>query len=199
MNDQADIEQKQALLKQHRRNLNYLERQAAQYGPDTPLAIHNALTAEQDAIVTIERELASWGISPQPAPQWQALLIDPDHSWRKIIARHVGQLGGRVLEQRAIPIQKSTKVVKTSTLAILGVPDHPVEDTGTQQWIDDVVKLGQSLPLILLTCWNSKDTAIALRQSICTGPASNTTVVTIFKDSFDPGWFARVVHRILIQ
>ena len=96
--EQAELEQKQKLLSQHRRNLNYLEHQAAQHGLYVPLAIHNAMAAEHEAIVNLERELAAAGISPQPKPSWQALLIDADHHWREIINNHIGQLGGTVIE-----------------------------------------------------------------------------------------------------
>jgi len=198
MTDQAELEQKQQLLEQHRRNLRYLQHQAAQYGIDTPLAVHNALTAEQDAVATLERELATAGLAPQRQAEWQALLVDPDSSWRKIIAQNISQLGGRVIEQHHIPTRKATTVVKESVIAIVGVPNHTSEDALTRQWIKDVVKLGRDLPIILLACWESRDTAIALRQAICAGP-SDVTAITVFKDNFDPRWFSRVVHKILIQ
>jgi hypothetical protein len=198
MTDQAELEQKKQLLEQHRRNLRYLQNQAAQYGVDTPLAVHNALTAEQDAVATIERELAAAGLAPQRQIEWQALLVDPDSSWRKIIARNISQLGGRVIEQTHIPTRKATTVIKDSAIAIVGVPDHTAEDALVQQWIKDVVKLGRDVPIILLACWSSRDTTIALRQAIGTGP-SDVTAITVFKDNFDPRWFSRVVHKILIQ
>jgi len=198
MIEQAELQQKQQLLEQHRRNLHYLQNQAAQYGIDTPVAVHNALTAEQDAIATIERELAAAGLAPQRRAEWQALLVDPDSSWRKIIAQNIGQLGGQVVEQHHISTHETATAVKGSAIAIVGVPNHPADDALTRQWIKDVVKLGQELPIILLACWNSRDTAIALRQAICAG-TSDVTAVTVFKDNFDPRWFSRVVHKILIQ
>ena len=198
MTDQAELKQKQQLLEQHRRNLRYLQHQAAQYGIDTPLSVHNALTAEQDTVATLERELATAGLAPQRQAEWQALLVDPDSSWRKIIAQNINQLGGRVIEQHHIPTRKTTMAVKNSAIAIVGMPNHTSEDALTRQWIKDVVKLGRDLPIILLACWDSRDTAIALRQAICAGP-SDVTAVTVFKDNFDPRWFSRVVHKILIQ
>jgi len=198
MIDQVELEQKQQLLEQHRRNLRYLQNQAAQYGVDTPLAVHNALTAEQDTVATIERELAAAGLAPQRQAEWQALLVDPDSSWRKIIAQSINQLGGRVIEQNHIPTRKTTTAVKNSVIAIVGIPNHTSDDALTRQWIKDVVKLGRDLPIILLACWNSRDTAIALRQAICAGPA-DVTAITVFKDNFDPRWFSRIVHKILIQ
>jgi hypothetical protein len=198
MTDQANLKQKQQLLKQHQRNLRYLQKQAAQYGIDLPLSVYNALTTEQDAIATIERDLAAAGVTPQRNGKWQALLVDPDSSWRKIIAQNISQLGGQVIEQNHISTHKTTTAIKYSAIAIVGVPDHTPEDELTRQWIKDVVKLGQNVPIILLACWNSRDTAIALRQAICAGP-SNVTAVTVFKDNFDPRWFSRVVHKVLIQ
>jgi len=198
MIDQAEAEQKQNLLEQHRRNLRYLQHQAAQYGLDVPVSVHNALIAEQDAIATIERQLAAAGLAPQRQADWQVLLVDPDSSWRKIIAQNISQLGGRVIEQPHISTHETTMAVKNSAIAIVGVPNHISEDALTKQWIKDVVKLGLDLPIILLACWNSRDTAIALRQAICAGP-DEVTAITVFKDNFDPRWFSRVVHRILVQ
>lgn len=198
MTDQAEIEQKQHLLEQHRRNLHYLQKQAAQYGIDTPLSVHNALTAEQEAIATLEHELAAADLTLQRQAEWQALLVDPDSSWRKIIAQNINQLGGRVIEHHHISTYKTTMAIKDSDVAIVGVPNRTPENILTRQWIKDVVKLGQDVPIILLASWNSRDTAIALRQAICAEP-SDVTAITVFKDNFDPRWFSRVVHRVLIQ
>ena len=198
MINQAEVEQQQQLLEQHRRNLRYLQHQAAQYGLDVPIAVHNALIAEQDAIATLERQLATAGLTPQRQAHWQVLLVDPDSSWRKIIAQNINQLGGRVIEQHHISTHETAMAVKNSAIAIVGVPNHVSEDALTRQWIKDVVKLGLDLPIILLACWNSRDTAIALRQAICAGP-DEVTAITVFKDNFDPRWFSRVVHKILVQ
>ena len=194
--DQISIEQKQNLLKQHRRNLSYLEQQAAKYGLEVPLAIHNALSAEQDAIATIERDLVTQGVTSPPQPKWQALVIDADAHWREIITKNVGQLGGAVIAPHTFPAPESLEAIETSVLAIVGVPGQAQTDASSRQWIKNVVKLGQSLPLILLTSWDNKDTTIALRQAICEEP-TNVTTVTIFKENFDPFWFSRVVHKIL--
>ncbi|MBN1995706.1 MAG: hypothetical protein JW953_23665 [Anaerolineae bacterium] len=199
--DQAEIEQKQKLLTQHRRNLSHLELQAARHGLDLPLAIHNALIAERDAIVALEKELAAWGVSLRPKPSWQALVIDPDSHWRKIIANHVIQLGGVVIERHAV-VESEQEVIETSGLAIVGVP-HPgempvMENGSTRQWIKNVVQLGHCLPLIVLASCKNRDTTLILRQALCQNGQTNSSSVTIFKENFDPGWFARVVHKILI-
>jgi hypothetical protein len=194
--DQIDIEQKQKLLKQHRRNLSYLEQQAVKYGLDVPLAIHNALSAEQDEIAKIERDLVTQGVASSPQPEWQALVIDADTHWREIIAKNVGQLGGAVIAPHAFPAPESLEAIEASALAIVGVPGQAQMDASSRQWIENVVKLGQSLPLILLASWDNKETAIALRQAICEEP-TNVTAVTIFKENFDPFWFSRIVHKIL--
>ncbi|RPJ55105.1 MAG: hypothetical protein EHM12_12865 [Dehalococcoidia bacterium] len=195
--DPVDLAQKQNLLNQHRRNLHYLAQQSAQYGLDQPLALHNALRSEQEAIAALERELAAWGAPAQSAPQWQALVVDPDNHWRKIIAKNIGQLGGVVVECQTIPSRKANGIITNSALAVVGVPDTP-EATSIRQWIKNVVKLGQHLPLILLVCWDNRDTAIALRQAIY-AESRQVTATTIFKDNFDPYWFSRVVHKILTQ
>ena len=196
--DQANIEQKQKLLRQHRRNFTFLEQQAAQHGLDVPLAMHNALTAEQDAIATLERELVGLGVAPQPKPHWQALVIDPDSHWRRIIINHVNRLGGAVIEHHLIPWQESLELIEASAVAIVGVPHHTPEEGSSRQWIEDVVKLGRYVPLILLACGENRDTVIALRRTICERQ-QDITAITIFKENFDPGWFSRVVHRILTR
>jgi hypothetical protein len=197
--EQADIEQKQKLLTQRRRNLNHLKQQAAQYGPQefVPLSIHNALTAEQSEIARLERELATLNASPQPRPQWQALVIDPDSHWREIIAKNVGQLGGAVIEHHIFAMPESTEeIIATSAVAIVGLPHQLETDGATGQWIENVVKLGHRLPIILLVCWDNKDAAISLRRAFGQGQ-TDMMPVTIFKENFDPAWFSRVVHRIL--
>ena len=99
--EKTKIEQKQKLLKQHRRNLGYLEQQATQYGVDVPLAMHNALIAEQDAIATLEQELAMLGGATKLQPKWQALVVDVDNHWRQIIINNISLLGG--VGKHAIP------------------------------------------------------------------------------------------------
>jgi hypothetical protein len=195
IDQQLDLEQKQNLLKQHQRNLHYLAQQAAAYGLDLPLAIHNALCNEQEAIAKLEQDLAALGVFNPPEPAWQALVVDPDSHWRKIVAKNIGQLGGQVIECETLSMRKSNGLVNASALAIVGVPDAP-ESTG--QWVKDVVKLGQHLPLILLVGWRNRDAAIALRQAIG-GGSTRVTSTTIFKDNFDPYWFSRVVQKILVQ
>ena len=196
--DPGNIEQKQKLLVQHRRNLNYLTQQAAQFGSDLPLAVHNSLRVEQEAIATLERELVALGIAAQPQPHWQALVIDPDRHWREIVAKNIGQLGGAVIECETVPNRHQGKaVIQTSALAVVGVPDAPTAKS-IRQWVKDVVKLGQSLPLILLVCEQNRETAVALRQAISAAPQP-VTIITVFKDNFDAHWFSRVVHQIFAQ
>ncbi|MBN1219984.1 MAG: hypothetical protein JXM69_13740 [Anaerolineae bacterium] len=195
--NQTEIEQKQKLLEQHRRNLGYLEQQAVQYGLEVPLAMHNALVAEQDAIVSLEQELAMLGTSPRLQPKWQALVIDTDSHWQQIILNNISQLGGKGIVQPTMP-KPEQEAIDASSIAIVGVPGHPPEDRLTRQWIEDVVKLGCRLPLVLLADGKNRDTAIALRRTIGQRP-EDITAVTIFKENFDPNWFSRVVHEILIH
>jgi hypothetical protein len=185
------ITQKQTLLAQHRQNLHYLTQQAAQYGLDLPLALHNALCHEQEGVAILERELAALGVSAQPEPQWQALVIDPDYHWRQIITQAIGQLGGAVVECPAWPDGKVKDLAAANALAVIGVPD-----ASTRQWVKDVVKLGQRLPLILLAGAANRDTVIVLRQAIGVG---SKPITTVSKDNFDACWFARVAQNILTQ
>ena len=191
--EQAELEQKQKLLSQHRRNLNYLEHQAAQHGLYVPLAIHNAMAAEHEAIVNLERELAAAGISPQPKPSWQALLIDADHHWREIINNHIGQLGGTVIECQTIPTQE---IVDACGVAIVSASAYAQTDLTASEWVKSVVNLGQRLPIILLASWEDRETSIRLRQAL---RSNNQTIssTTIFKETFDFPWFSQVIHQVL--
>lgn len=191
------IEQKQKLLTQHQRNLNYLDQQAAHYGCHVPLEIHNALVAEQDRVVTLERDLVALGVSPQPKVRWHALVIEADTSWRQIIVEKVNQLGGAVIEAQAVALDEQLEILTTCAVAIVGVTPQTGDDPSIRAWIKTVVKLSYNLPLILLASWEDRNTPIALRQAL---RESNINVVptTIFKENFDMSWFSRVVHQILI-
>jgi hypothetical protein len=191
------IEQKQKLLTQHQRNLNYLDQQAAQYGGNVPLEIHNGLVAEQDRVTTLERDLAALGVSPQPKARWQALVIEADTSWRQIIIEKVNQLGGAAIEAQTVSLEAQLEILTTCAVAIVGVTPQTRDDPSIREWIKTVVKLSYNLPLILLASWEDRNTPIALRQAL---RESNINVVptTIFKENFDTSWFSRVVHQILI-
>ncbi|MBI1881024.1 MAG: hypothetical protein HYR94_22820 [Chloroflexi bacterium] len=195
--DQLIIEQKQKLLTQHRRNLSYLEQQAACYGLNVPLEIHNAHMAEQDKVTTLERDLGALGISPQPKASWRALVIDADANWRKIIAEKITQLGGAAVEGQTVPPEEQFDTVANCAVAIVGVTSQTQNDPSIREWIKTVVKLSYNLPLILLASWEDRDTPIALRQALRENNI-NVTPMTIFKENFDTHWFSRVVHQLLI-
>ena len=195
--DQLLIEQKQKLLIQHQRNLNYLDQQAAYYGCNVPLEIHNGLVAEQDRVATLERELAALGISANPKASWQALVIDTDASWRRIIVDKVNQLGGGAVEGQEVPPAEQLETLTNCALAIVGVTPQTQSDPVIREWIKAVVKLSYNLPLILLASWEDRDTPIALRQALRENNI-NVAPTTIFKENFDTHWFSRVVHQILI-
>lgn len=191
------IEQKQKLLHQHRRNLNYLDQQAAFYGYNVPLEIHNALVVEQEQVSLLERDLAALGISPQPKASWQALIIDADTDWRKIIADKVNRLGGAAIEGQAVPPAEQVETLANCAVAIVGVTPHIQNDPSIREWIKAVVKLSYTLPLILLASLEDRDTPIALRQAL---RESNINVkpTTIFKENFDTYWFSQVLNQILV-
>ena len=195
--EQRTIEQKQQLLTQHRRNLSYLDQQAAYYGFNVPLEIHNALVTEQDRVTTLERDLARLGISARPKPSWQALVIDTDPNWRKIIVDKISQLGGTVVEGQTVPPAEQFATLADCTMAIVAVTPQTQNDPSIREWIKAVVKLSYNLPLILLASSEDRDTPIALRQALREN-SINVTPMTIFKENFDTHWFGRVVHQLLI-
>jgi hypothetical protein len=197
INDAVVIEQKQKLLGQCRRNLSYLEKQAACYGRYVPLEIHNALTTERKAVSQLERDLAGLGISCRPQPNWQALVIDNDRCWRKIIVNHISQLGGQAIEGQAVPVSDQAQTVADCAVAIVGVTPATEHDPLIREWIKAVVKLRYSLPLILLASWDDKDTVISMRQALREHNI-NVTTTTIFKETFDMTWFGRVLQQLLV-
>lgn len=196
--DQAELEQKLKLLAQHRRNLNYLQQQAAQYGLDVPLPLHNAVAAEREAIAVLERELAALGVSPQSKAGWQALIIDADSHWREIVVNYISQLGGAVVECETIPIDDQDELIAACAVAIVSASGYTPTDPLTQEWIKDMIRLGHHLPIILLASWDDRDTTIALRQAFRTD-GSDHTITTIFKETLDLHWLSRIIQQILIR
>lgn len=195
-NNQTEAEQKQRLLEQHQRNLNYLEEQAAKYGPDVPLALHNALITEREAIKKLEGELAALGVSLKPKSNWQVLIIDADVSWREIVANHIYQFGGTVIECNTIPEPDQDELIESSIVAVVGASGYTKIEAASQAWIEDVVRLGRKLPIILLSSWAERDVTIALRHAF-REDTCDIMATTIFKDNFDQFWFSRIVHQIL--
>lgn len=195
--DELVIEHKQKLLVQYRRNLNYLDQQAAQYGSHVPLEIHNALVTEQDRVAALERDLAGLGVAPQAQSSWQALVIDADNNWRKIIVDKITELGGDAIEGQTVPPEEQAHTLTHCAVAIVGVTPQTQHDPAIKEWIKAVVKLSHNLPLILLATWEDRNTPIVLRQALRESKI-NVIPTTIFKETFDSYWFSRVLHQILI-
>ena len=191
--DEAELQLKQGLLAQHRQNLNYLEHQAAQHGPHVPLSIHNAMTAEYEAIQSLERELAAAGVSSQPKPEWQALVIDADQHWSEIIINNIVQLGGAVVESQTIPTQE---IIDTCAVAIVGASAYAKTDLSASEWVQSMVNLGHSLPIILLTSLDDRETSIRLRHALRNNE-KKITATTVFKETFDIHWFSQLIHQVL--
>lgn len=195
--DQFDIEHKQKLLKQHRRNLNYLTQQAASYGFKVPLDLHNALVGEQNAIASLERELASLGVLSPPKAKWTAAVIDNDSHWCKIITSNIGQLGGTAIEYHTIPGSNEHENIEACAMAIVGILPQIQTEPSADGWFEALVKFGCTIPLILLVSQADKDKAIALRQAFH-ARNMDVTVATIYKETFDLYWFSKIVHQILV-
>ncbi len=201
-NREKEVQHTRNLLQQHRRNLQYLQQQVAQYGQDAPLpvAIHNAIKAEQKIIANLERELTQWGESLEQAPQWQAVVIDPDPHWREIIINNIAQLGGTAVEQDNINNTRKDELLVHCQLGVIGISakNDPTSQKYAALATENILNLAQQLPLILLVDWDKRETAIVLRQ-VAREYNIEAPPVTIFKDNFDPSWFSRVVHKILTR
>lgn len=194
--DELVIEHKQKLLVQYRRNLNYLDQQAAQYGSHVPLEVHNALVAEQNRVAALERDMAGLGVASQPQSSWQALVIDADNNWRRIIVDKITELGGGAIEGQTVPAEEQAHTLTHCAVAIVGVTPQTQNDPAIREWIKAVVKLSHNLPLILLATWEDRNTPIVLRQALRESKI-NVIPTTIFKETFDSYWFSRVLHQIL--
>ena len=200
LSQNAEIERKKKLLEQHQRNLSYLEEQAIKYGVDLPLAIHNALTDERQAVSSLERDLAVMGVSVRNEAAWQAVLVESDAHWQKIIANNINQLGGAVIVDNDISRSDLEAYVKSCAMMIVGTPpQNELTANGPEAFLGEIiVNLGLKLPLILLVDWKNRDTAVVLRQA-ARDYNIDIVLVTIFKENFDFGWFSRIVHQILTR
>jgi hypothetical protein len=198
INHNTEIEHKKKLLQQHLRNLNYLESQAVKYGVDLPLAIHNALSDERRAISLLKRDLATLGASAQAQPAWQAVVVESDDHWRKIITNNITQLGGGALVRDSFSRADLEAFVDSCALMIVGTPpQNELTLNGPEPFIGEmIVNLGRKLPLILLVDWENRETAMVLRQA-ARDYNIEVKLVTIFKENFDLDWFSRIVHQIL--
>jgi hypothetical protein len=132
------------------------------------------------------------------AEQVSFLIIDADSHWREIVVSNINQLGGAVIELDALPLPKQREAIETCAVAIVGVSGHSITEPSTRQWIKDMVKLGHSLPIILLASWEERDITIALRRAFFNDD-EDITVTTIFKETLDLHWFSRIIHQILIR
>ena len=194
-----EIQEKKQLLERHQRNLKFLKNQAAHYGvTELPLAIHNALTHEQDAIVTLERDLVTLGASPEPNAVWQAAVMDSDPHWRDILVKYIIQLGGNAIEPDTLPVNRAD-LIDSCAMAIVGVSAQSnASPERAAALIEVLVNFATKLPLIFLADMENRDLPIVLRQ---TAHEYNIQVmpVTIFKENFTYDWFSRVVHRTLTR
>ena len=74
----------------------------------------------------------------------------------------------------------------------------PEKNMPAKEWLDQVIQLSQRLPIILLSSWHDRATAISLRQTLLKND-NNVTMTTIFKENFDAYWFSQVIHQILTR
>ena len=127
---------------------------------------------------------------------WQALVIDADKHWREIIGKHVGQLGGGVIEFEAVAPAPQRHLVDHCAMAIIATSPQPNTPGSADRWVEEMVNLGHNLPIILLTGWANRDLAARLRQAFRAAPHT-AKLTTVFKDTFDATWFAKIIQHTL--
>jgi hypothetical protein len=188
----TDTAQYLDLLKKHRQNLAYLKRQAVLHGLDVPLAIHNAIIAEQDAIADLEKQLTEAGVDLVPEPTWKALIVEADSHWREIISVVLDGFGGSVVRYDKIPDGDIQDIVKDCRIIVISpfvmIEAMPLLD----QWINQ----DHHASVILMTEPAERDHAIKIRQ-LLQSKREKIRVSTIFKNMFDIEWFSKVIQHSL--
>lgn len=187
---QAEIE---ALILKTNRYLQKLKEQQASLGTHTPPHVLIEIEDLETELSRLQSILAA--IKREEYP-WQALVVDTDSHWRQIIRKQLNRLGGGVIEHDTIAAEICQKPPEPCALAVIATVS--TAELAETDWLEKAVNLGQNLPVVLLTRWDHRDTAIAVRQAF-RRQAETLKITTIFKDTFDVEWFDKIVRHTLTQ
>ncbi len=182
----------QNLILNKNRHLQKLKEQQAKFGAIAPPHILIEIEDLEAELAQLETALNNLRQGYYP---WCALLIEADQYWREIIEEYINQFGGAAQEYPASPNQPEIQT-DGCKLAIVS-PTFPEDSIySSNQWVENVVQLGQILPIILLPSWEERKMAVTLRQAMrrLDPPVK---VTTIYKESFDPNWFLKIVTHAL--
>jgi|GEM_PF-2474400 len=182
----------QDLILRKNRHLQKLKEQQAMFGAIVPPNLLLQIEDLESELAQLETNLNNLRQGYYP---WCALLIEADQYWREIIKEYINQFGGTTHEYLTASDQPEIQA-NSCKLAIVS-PTIPEDGLySSNQWLENVVKLGHTVPIILLTSWEERKMAVTLRQAMRsqTPPAK---VTTIFKESFDPNWFLKIVTHAL--
>jgi len=187
----------QKLVGQKRRQLHKLKEQEAAFGLHTPPYISIQIEDLEAEIEELLDQLEAFNRGGANGSfGWQVLIVDADHHWREIITTNINLLGGTVIDYRGVPTEKYTEIIDACQAAVVGALVSPDNGLSTNEWVEQMIQLSHRLPIILLSSWNDRATAISLRQALLKNDKS-VTITTIFKENFDSHWFSQVIHQIL--
>lgn len=203
------------LLAQQKDNINYLEKQAVDYGATAvPLELHNRLVAEHEAAETTQLKLdhllnqrpvkfqgAGTRIIPlsETVDAPNILIIEDDIHWRAILVEIATALGAKTTEkpltdliQRDHPMSLDGYSAAVISLPIEG---YFADQSGLALLIAGIIKINRTLPSILLTSRDALSIALAARKAML--EHNLESVATIQKETFSYNWFTRMLKKTL--
>lgn len=210
-----EIKHLHKLLKQHMTNVHFLEEQAAGFGTmKVPLELQNQLEAERETAATLQEALselkrkhpgafkgAGRRLVPfaETEPLPSVLIIDSDPYWRDIYVEVITAFVHKAttLHPQELIEHPTAFSLAGYQIAIIGIP--PLELVASPQtlknWNKQIGRIGQAIPVILLTTKETTDLSLvthhALRQH------HTDSVATIPKETFNYGWFIKMVKKAL--
>ena len=186
------------LISQKRRQLHKLREQEAAFGLHTPPYISIQIEDLEAEIEDLDTQSEAFKNGGNGSTGWQVLVVDTDHHWFEIVATNINLLGGTAIDYRGIPTERHAEVIDACEMAVVGALTSPENGLCSNEWVEWMIQLSHRLPIILLSNWNDRATAISLRQALLKND-NNVTITTIFKQNFDSYWFSQVIHQILAR
>jgi len=209
---QSEINSLRNRLKKGIKNVHFLEEKAAAYGVlAIPLEIHNNLTQERELVERLQLELEELlKISRKPGARILPhdameeapiiMIIEHDVHWRAIVAEIATAFGyrTRVYHPLELMAQIETLPLTDYHMSIIGLPTPKTLTTPSaiETWTQIIVKISQTMPIILLTGQDSMSISITTHHSIIENNAE--TVAIIPKETFNDEWFAKMFKKALV-
>lgn len=203
----------QRQLEKHQNTLNYLEEQAAHFGPlSVPVELHNQLVKEREIIAALNQQLQGLQHARTHAEDTGSRLkslakahiptvaaVDNDVYWHGIIAE-VAAAFNLHTENYTVPqmIEYLSEFGQVGhKVAVIGMPT-PQEFSHTvnlKTWTRTIVAVCRHIPTILLTSREARSVAIATRYALLKHNVS--PVATIQKETFTYEWFTKMFKKAM--